>query len=48
MHIDVDTEYVDDAVRHLCEAGVVSLVSLVSHPPSLAELFLRHYGDHPQ
>ena len=31
-----------DAVRRLAEFGVRSLVS---HPPSLEELFLRHYGD---
>jgi len=29
-------------VRRLAELGVRSLVS---HPPSLEELFLRHYGD---
>jgi ABC-2 type transport system ATP-binding protein len=29
-------------VRRLAEFGVRSLIS---HPPSLEELFLRHYGD---
>lgn len=39
---DVDTEVLDAAVSRLVEAG---LVSLTSHPPTLEELFLRHYGD---
>ena len=34
--------HLDDAVRRLGELGVRSLVS---HPPTLEELFLRHYGD---
>ncbi|MEO8692301.1 MAG: ABC transporter ATP-binding protein [Acidimicrobiales bacterium] len=39
---DVDREHLDSAVRHLSELG---LQSLTSQPPSLEELFLRHYGD---
>ena len=39
---DVDSEHLDEVVRRLGELGVVSLVS---HPPTLEELFLRHYGD---
>ena len=39
---DVDTASLDDALRHLTALGVRSLVS---QPPTLEELFLRHYGD---
>ena len=39
---DVDTAQLDDAVRLLATQGVRSLVS---QPPTLEELFLRHYGD---
>ncbi len=42
MRFDVDTVHLDDAVRRLSELGIRSLVS---HPPTLEELFLRHYGD---
>jgi ABC-2 type transport system ATP-binding protein len=42
VRFEVDTDYLDPAVRRLGELGVRSLVS---HPPSLEELFLRHYGD---
>jgi ABC-2 type transport system ATP-binding protein len=42
VRFDVDTEYLDAAVRRLGELGVRSLLS---HPPTLEELFLRHYGD---
>jgi ABC-2 type transport system ATP-binding protein len=44
MHVqfDVDTDHLDAAVRRLGELGVRSLVS---RPPALEELFLRHYGD---
>jgi ABC-2 type transport system ATP-binding protein len=38
----VDTDHLDVTVRRLAELGVRSLVS---HPPTLEELFLRHYGD---
>jgi ABC-2 type transport system ATP-binding protein len=41
---DIDGEHLDAAVRHLSELGIRSLVS---HPPTLEELFLRHYGDEP-
>jgi ABC-2 type transport system ATP-binding protein len=41
---DVDTDHLDGAVRHLSELGVRSLIS---HPPTLEELFLRHYRDEP-
>ncbi|MGK2950748.1 MAG: ATP-binding cassette domain-containing protein [Acidimicrobiales bacterium] len=39
---DVDTARLDDAVRLLTDAGIESLTS---QPPTLEELFLRHYGD---
>ncbi|MGH3367530.1 MAG: ATP-binding cassette domain-containing protein [Nocardioidaceae bacterium] len=39
---DVDTDHLDAAVRYLSQLGVRSLVS---HPPTLDELFLRQYGD---
>jgi len=38
----VDGEHLGVAVRHLGEFG---LRSLTSHPPTLEELMLRHYGD---
>jgi ABC-2 type transport system ATP-binding protein len=39
---DVDTINLDEAVRHLTRFGIRSLTS---RPPTLEELFLRHYGD---
>ena len=42
VRFEVDTDHLDVAVRRLGEFGVRSLVS---HPPTLEELFLRHYGD---
>ena len=42
VRFDVDTADLDAAVRRLSELG---LVSLESRPPTLEELFLRHYGD---
>ena len=39
---EVDGAHLDGAVRRLAEAGVRSLVS---QPPTLEELFLRHYSD---
>jgi ABC-2 type transport system ATP-binding protein len=50
VRFDVDTTALDAALRQLTEAGVRSLVS---QPPTLEELFLRHYdasrpaGDRP-
>ncbi|MFF7300737.1 ATP-binding cassette domain-containing protein [Streptomyces sp. NPDC008265] len=38
----VDGEHLDQAIRALSQSG---LRSLVSHPPTLEELMLRHYGD---
>ena len=39
---DVDTEHLAPAVRRLSDLG---LRSMTSHPPTLEQLFLRHYGD---
>jgi polyether ionophore transport system ATP-binding protein len=39
---DVDTAQLDEALRHLSGLGVRTLTST---PPTLEELFLRHYGD---
>jgi ABC-2 type transport system ATP-binding protein len=39
---DVDTDRLDEAVRHLSGFGIRTLTS---QPPTLEELFLRHYGD---
>jgi ABC-2 type transport system ATP-binding protein len=38
----VDTARLDPTIRYLSELGVRSLTS---RPPTLEELFLRHYGD---
>ena len=42
VSFDIDSAHLDGAVRLLGELGVRSLVC---HPPTLEELFLRHYGD---
>ncbi|MGH3448661.1 MAG: DUF4162 domain-containing protein, partial [Nocardioidaceae bacterium] len=42
VSFDVDSDHLDDAIRHLSALGIRSLVS---HPPTLEELFLRQYGD---
>jgi polyether ionophore transport system ATP-binding protein len=42
VSFDVDTAQLDSVLRQLTEAGVRSLVS---QPPTLEELFLRHYGN---
>ena len=44
IRFDVDAGAIDAAVRHLSAAGVRALTS---HPPTLEEMFLRHYGDAP-
>jgi ABC-2 type transport system ATP-binding protein len=38
----VDGDHLDGAVRHLAELGVRALTS---HPPTLEQLLLRHYGE---
>ena len=42
VQFDVDTNRLDEVLRRLVETGVRSLTS---QPPTLEELFLRHYGD---
>jgi ABC-2 type transport system ATP-binding protein len=39
---DVDGDQMDSVMSHLASFGISSLTS---HPPTLEELFLRHYGD---
>ena len=39
---DVDTDHLDGAIAALSALG---LRSLAAHPPTLEELFLRHYGE---
>jgi ABC-2 type transport system ATP-binding protein len=41
VNFDVDATALEEALRHLTDAGVRSLVS---QPPTLEELFLRHYS----
>ncbi len=40
---DVDTDHLDDAMDYLTP---LRIRSLVSHPPTLEELFLREFGEH--
>ena len=42
VSFDVDTDHLTAAVRALSDLG---LRSMTSHPPTLEQLFLRHYGD---
>jgi len=42
VRFEVETSQLEPVIRRLGELGVRSLVS---HPPTLEELFLRHYGD---
>jgi ABC-2 type transport system ATP-binding protein len=42
--LQVDTANLDEVLKHLSAAGVRSLTS---QPPTLEELFLRHYQDEP-
>jgi ABC-2 type transport system ATP-binding protein len=42
VRFDVDTDRIDEVLRRLVESEVRSLTS---QPPTLEELFLRHYGD---
>ena len=45
VSFDVDTEHLNEAIGYL---STLELRTLVSHPPTLEELFLRQYGDAPQ
>ncbi len=42
VSFDVDTDHLDEAMSYL---AALSIRSLVSHPPTLEELFLRQYGE---
>ncbi|MGH3384944.1 MAG: ATP-binding cassette domain-containing protein [Nocardioidaceae bacterium] len=42
VSFDVDSHHLDEAMRYLSGLGIRSLVS---HPPTLEELFLREYGE---
>ena len=42
LRLDVDSEHLDALVGRLHAAGIRSLVS---HPPTLEQLFMRHYGE---
>ena len=42
VSFDVDTDHLDEAMDYLTP---LRIRSLVSHPPTLEEMFLRHYGD---
>ena len=42
VHFDVDTDHLDEAMEYLAP---LRITSLVSHPPTLEELFLRQFGD---
>ena len=42
VSFDVDTAHLDEAMRYLSS---LDIQSLVSHPPTLEELFLRQYGE---
>jgi ABC-2 type transport system ATP-binding protein len=44
VSFEVDTDQLDDVLRRLTQIGVRSLVS---RPPTLEQLFLRHYRDEP-
>jgi len=41
---EIDSDHTDDVLRYLSQVGVDHLISA---PPSLERLFLRHYGDAP-
>ncbi|HET7326837.1 MAG TPA: ABC transporter ATP-binding protein [Nocardioidaceae bacterium] len=42
VSFQVESTHLDEAMQHLCRLGIRSLVA---HPPTLEELFLREYGD---
>jgi ABC-2 type transport system ATP-binding protein len=42
VSFDVDTAHLDEAMSYLAS---LQIRSLVSHPPTLEELFLREYGE---
>ncbi|TVR75492.1 MAG: ABC transporter ATP-binding protein [Sphaerobacteraceae bacterium] len=42
VHFDVDTDQIDEAIREISRLGVNNLIS---RPPTLEQLFMRHYGE---
>jgi ABC-2 type transport system ATP-binding protein len=42
VSFDVDTDHIDEAMDYLAP---LKITSLVSHPPTLEELFLREFGE---
>ncbi len=42
VHFDVDTDQIDQAIREISSLGVRNLIS---RPPTLEQLFMRHYGE---
>jgi ABC-2 type transport system ATP-binding protein len=42
LAFDVDTDHIDEAMDYLAP---LKITSLVSHPPTLEELFLRQFGE---
>jgi ABC-2 type transport system ATP-binding protein len=42
VSFDVDTDHIDEAMDYLAP---LKITSLVSHPPTLEELFLRQFGE---
>jgi ABC-2 type transport system ATP-binding protein len=42
IHFDVDTDHIDAVIREVSALGVRNLVS---RPPTLEQLFMRHYGE---
>ena len=44
VHFDVEGTSIDAAMQLVAASGIRSIVS---HPPTLEDLFLRHYDDTP-
>jgi ABC-2 type transport system ATP-binding protein len=42
VHFDIDTEQIDRAIQEISKLGVRNLLS---RPPTLEQLFMRHYGE---
>jgi ABC-2 type transport system ATP-binding protein len=42
VHFDVDTDRLGDVISKIASLGIRNLVS---RPPTLEQLFMRHYGE---
>ena len=42
VHFDVDTDQIDGAIKQVSALGIRNLIS---RPPTLEQLFMRHYGE---